>query len=245
MASAKSGEGSSPWTALRFVAARWRSYCWIAVLKLSAELVIPEILFLVLVFGAAIIGVLAGVLGNGREPEVLTAFLVLGIPAIASFVPFLWLGSCLSLAVPASALEGTEGWKALRRSWALTKDSRLRILVTILLVTILSWLLLYGLQVILRWIIVYLCREYPLQTLTQRFSPPVAYLLYAIPSALISPIYPIVSTLFYYDQRIRHEGYDIERMMEAAGLNAPEITPSVESSALRARAGRRRVRLEG
>ena len=47
------------------------------------------------------------------------------------------------------------------------------------------------------------------------------YLLHAIISVLIGPIYPITLTLFYYDQRIRHEGYDIERMMDDAGMNAP------------------------
>jgi hypothetical protein len=38
-------------------------------------------------------------------------------------------------------------------------------------------------------------------------------------------LYSIALTLFYYDQRIRREGYDIERMMEAAGLNAPLTLP--------------------
>jgi hypothetical protein len=28
-------------------------------------------------------------------------------------------------------------------------------------------------------------------------------------------------TLFYYDQRVRKEGFDIEWMMEAAGMNLP------------------------
>lgn len=42
---------------------------------------------------------------------------------------------------------------------------------------------------------------------------------------------PIVLTRFYYDQRIRLEGYDIERMMEAAGLNAPATLPSQEAPA--------------
>jgi len=37
-------------------------------------------------------------------------------------------------------------------------------------------------------------------------------------NALIGPIYAIGLTLFYYDQRIRKEGYDIEWMMQAAGL---------------------------
>jgi hypothetical protein len=42
-------------------------------------------------------------------------------------------------------------------------------------------------------------------------------------------------TLFYYDQRIRKEGYDIEWMMEAAGLSWPPpwagIDPATAQSA--------------
>ena len=39
-------------------------------------------------------------------------------------------------------------------------------------------------------------------------------------SAQSSPWHRPSSTLFYYDQRIRLEGFDIERMMETAGMNA-------------------------
>jgi hypothetical protein len=56
-------------------------------------------------------------------------------------------------------------------------------------------------------------------------------------SILIGPIFPIAITLFYYDQRIRHEGYDIERMMDEAGLNAPVTSLSGESPAASAEAG--------
>jgi len=41
-----------------------------------------------------------------------------------------------------------------------------------------------------------------------------------IVEVLITPIYGIGLTLLYYDQRIRLEGYDIERMMEEAGMTA-------------------------
>jgi hypothetical protein len=58
----------------------------------------------------------------------------------------------------------------------------------------------------------------------------------ALVSVLIGPIYPIALTLFYYDQRIRHEGYDIERMMDAAGLNAPATPPSGEAASAPAEA---------
>jgi hypothetical protein len=33
-------------------------------------------------------------------------------------------------------------------------------------------------------------------------------------------------TLFYYDQRVRKEGYDIEWMMEAAGMAVPSAIPT-------------------
>jgi hypothetical protein len=45
-------------------------------------------------------------------------------------------------------------------------------------------------------------------------------------NAFIGPIYAIGLTLFYYDQRIRKEGFDIEWMMQAAGLApAPSAAP--------------------
>jgi len=50
-------------------------------------------------------------------------------------------------------------------------------------------------------------------------------------SVLTASIIPIALTLIYYDQRIRKEGYDIERMMDAAGLNAPATLPSTEGPA--------------
>jgi hypothetical protein len=39
---------------------------------------------------------------------------------------------------------------------------------------------------------------------------------------LLAPIIMIASVLFYYDQRIRKEGFDIEWMMQRAGLGEPQ-----------------------
>jgi hypothetical protein len=45
-------------------------------------------------------------------------------------------------------------------------------------------------------------------------------------SALVfTPLSAIVITLLYYDQRIRREGYDIERMMQQAGMVAGSPKP--------------------
>jgi len=42
-------------------------------------------------------------------------------------------------------------------------------------------------------------------------------------TSFLGPIYATGITLFYYDQRVRKEGFDIEWMMEAAGLTPPEL----------------------
>jgi hypothetical protein len=46
---------------------------------------------------------------------------------------------------------------------------------------------------------------------------------------LVGPIFPIALTLFYYDQRMRLEGYDIERMIHDAGLHAPALAAKEEA----------------
>jgi len=38
-------------------------------------------------------------------------------------------------------------------------------------------------------------------------------------NTFVGPIYATGLTLFYYDQRVRKEGYDIEWMMQAAGMS--------------------------
>jgi hypothetical protein len=42
----------------------------------------------------------------------------------------------------------------------------------------------------------------------------------------LAPVYPIASTLFYYDQRIRKEGFDVEWMMQSAGMTEMASTPA-------------------
>jgi len=157
------------------------------------------------------------------------AVLIVALPVIAGCTLFLWLGGCFSLTLPAAAIEGTGGFAALRRSWQLSKGSRARVIVTWAMVFIFSLLMYYGLLMAIRPIFIHLCREYPLWAFSQQLDVSVTYLLRALISILAGPIYPISLTLFYYDQRIRMEGFDIERMMDAAGLIAPLPPPAGDS----------------
>jgi hypothetical protein len=225
VSSAVLGNKSSIRASFRFTAERWRSYLWIVVLKLLAMMVIPELLVAGLIAGTALIVDKAEGLNGGPDFPI---FLIVALPTAGGIVAFLWLGACLSLAVPAGALENISGVNTLRRSWMLTRGSRLRILTAFLLSYVFGWIVLSGVQLAFRWAVFYVHSGPPFGMVGQRAYLAAFYLVYAATSALIAPIYPIAVTLIYYDQRIRHEGYDIERMMEAAGLNTPATLPASE-----------------
>jgi len=216
------GEIGTVASSLRFSLARWRSYLWVAILKLSAQLLIPEILMVSLYVG---LFYLAYATGQFKNPKGTLLLLLFAIPIIAGSALVLWIGAALSLTVPACALERITGTRTLRRSWALTKDSRLRIMAAWLMIVITSLFLMVGLRLLLR-LVIWIFLGHQFEWTSSRLYVESYYALYAAISTLILPIYPIAITLFYYDQRIRHEGYDIERMMEAAGLNAPVTTPA-------------------
>jgi hypothetical protein len=53
----------------------------------------------------------------------------------------------------------------------------------------------------------------------------ITYSSYFAVKALTKPIYGIALTVFYFDQRIRKEGFDIELMMQQAGMLVPPPAP--------------------
>jgi hypothetical protein len=57
----------------------------------------------------------------------------------------------------------------------------------------------------------------------------VAYAAAFAVQAITKPVYGIALVLFYYDQRIRIEAFDIEWMMQRAGLVVPEAAGRLEA----------------
>jgi hypothetical protein len=217
------GESSSIASALRFAAARWLRFLWITFLMLSACLLIPEIVLIGLFTGIGILEEKAGLLNGGANwPFVL----ILTVPTVAGIYLFLRIGACLSLTMPAAALENLSAFRSLRRSWVLSRGSRTRIMFTWLALFIASWILWYVFQLLLWQLVYLLCIALHLAPLAPQLYVPVVYTMFTAFSAILGPIYPIALTLFYYDQRIRQEGYDIEKMMESAGMIAT-TTPSI------------------
>lgn len=223
-------ESNSIRNSLRLLGARWRTYLWIAFLRQVAQLIVPEGLAFGLI---AILAILDKQLGLFRDPST-GGFLAFAILA-GIFAAFLWVGISFAFAMPAAALEQIGGWKSLGRSWQLTKRNRWRILVAWIMAVVCA-LVLEGLGAFLSWgIVTLLTPGHHASRFNQQFYEVLVYFFYAIAAVVFGPLYPIAITLLYYDQRSRKEGYDVERMMEAAGLLAPvtsEVAPFTKPSAL-------------
>jgi Membrane domain of glycerophosphoryl diester phosphodiesterase len=221
------GEKCSTVSSLRFASARWRSYLWIAFLKMSIVLVLPELVLVALGICAVFLADAGGLLSQEMK---WTLPLLSALVILVAFALFLWLGACLSLAIPAAALEDLSGFRSLRRSWALTKGTRARIWFTWLAIFVTSWVLAWGLEFLLGQFMHFAGGVLHLANAMRHLYARTVFVLITAFDALVGPIGPIALTLFYYDQRIRREGYDIEQMMAAAGLN-PTALPTADAPA--------------
>lgn len=203
-------------SAVLHCAARWRRWLGLTLASWGTVSLLPEIVAAGLL--TAIILLMEVIKIDEAEltywgPQMLVWAVALGLAG------FLWMSAAFSFAFPIWAVEGLKVRAALRRSLALSKGGRLKILFVRVLVAFIGWLviLVVGRVLILMLVLVLKGTSYWWRFGQDSYIA-ITTLAGAAISALISPIFPIALTLFYYDQRIRREGYDIEKMMEDAGL---------------------------
>ena len=159
--------------------------------------------------------------------EVLAGMVILFLLFVPAGVygVIMWLR--YSLAMPACVVEDLPTGMAIRRSIDLSQGSRGRIFVL--------WLLVYAIRFVLALLlgfpIVVFGLKHPGHALPLGWLA-LSELAGFITNTFIGPIYSTGLTLFYYDQRIRKEGFDIEWMMQAAGL-VPQQANSGFASPLR------------
>jgi len=147
------------------------------------------------------------------------AFFLLLIP-VAAYTILMSLR--YALALPACVVENVKARQALRRSIDLSKGSRGRIFVLGLLVGAIKLGLVMVTQI---FIVVAAIKQHgQLGPGLTALSQIIAFFT----NSFLGPIYATGITLFYYDQRVRKEGFDIEWMMQAAGLTAPEPVTGAE-----------------
>jgi hypothetical protein len=205
---------------------RWSDYLWTAFLSDGAALVVPELFFLGL--SAAIR--LGGAPGARLSP--VSAVSIYGALAAAGALS-VWVGVSICFSLPASVVERTAGVNALRRSWRLTKGSRWRIALTCAALICSDLILVIALEYSTGQILRHFFQGRHLGLTGPQIYYVVGPAIQFIAGAAIIPIFPIFLALFYYDQRVRKEGFDLEEMMVSAGLAAPAavVDPISEAAA--------------
>jgi hypothetical protein len=144
-------------------------------------------------------------------------FLLLCVPAIVYSIV---MALRYSLAVPASVVENLKARQALRRSVELSKGSLGRIFVLGLLIAVIQ----IGLVLISQmFFVVAAFKAAEHHGILPLWVQVAQQLVAFFTNSFIGPMYATGLTLFYYDQRIRKEGFDIEWMMQAAGMTVPAL----------------------
>jgi uncharacterized membrane protein len=160
---------------------------------------------------------------NAADP---TMFAVVGLGILLFFVPAMvytiWMNIRYALAIPACVVEDLKARQAIKRSITLSKGARWRIFTLLLLVLIIKM----GLVGLTQSFIFVMAFRHPghLPAGMNALSQVIQFFT----NTFLGPIGATGVTLFYFDQRVRKEGYDIEWMMQAAGLtveSAPAPNP--------------------
>jgi hypothetical protein len=205
----------------------WR-YIGLDLMEFVAVWVAPFAAWSVLVLLSAGLTALMG--SNGGGFLTLMIFLV-----IAGLVTYgFWMSLRLSLAFAATLVEQSGAWAALTRSGKLTKGTKGRIFVLYLLAIALEWILAFAVIVPLI-IVMAMIPGMDSPQHSQALGEIMIFVFYGARFAIQAftrPVYGIALMLFYYDQRIRQEAFDIEWMMLRAGLVVPVQTQPVAEAQL-------------
>ena len=166
-----------------------------------------------------------GVLAHPNTPANSQAAVVLGLVSIALLLlalPAFAYGVVMTLryalALPACVVENLKARNAIRRSIELSKGARGRIFILFLLIGVIKLGLLLVAQAF--FFAAVFKNHGQVAPWVNALSQVVAFFT----NTFLGPIGATGITLFYYDQRVRKEGFDIEWMMQSAGLTAPDAT---------------------
>lgn len=200
----------------------WR-YLGVYVLQALLVAAAPLLAWTLTVVALAAIAA-AGRRSGAGPSSAATGILVIVVVALAAYTT--WMLLRVSLAFPAAVVEETGPGTALKRAAALSRGTRGRILVLYLLGMAISWIV--SIVLVSPMFLLALIPALNTPAKAQLLGTIAIVIFYGISfavQALTKPIFGIALVLFYYDQRIRREGFDIELLMRQAGMVIEAAAP--------------------
>ncbi len=196
------GRDTSVSGAYRHAKKHWMRYVGVALAQLWSAGWLSFVLF------AGMFGALIAMRRAGNSASVAVPIVtgLLGLLLLGSMGYAVWAYIRVSLAMPAAVVEDLKVRASLKRSKALLRDRKFRIFLLLLL--------LLALYIVIGAI------QGPLAMLMMRSHASTAVwltgitlLVQFVTTTLITPVGAIAFCLFYIDERVRREGFDIEWMM--------------------------------
>ncbi len=178
-------------------------------LLIYIALFLPIVLMFLFAFGLALGNDTSAAAGGGLI--CLSCFLFL--PAVAALI---YISIRLTVTTPALIVERLGPVQCIRRSWGLVQNYWWRTLALQGLLLVFSWVVQLGPSSIISGLVsVFAPRDLVLQQLLSGFVTVFTTLIYV-------PLQLIAITLYYFDLRVRKEGYDLETAMaQRYAPNAP------------------------
>jgi len=217
--SANRGEKLTIRAALKSAQPRFWTYLWYLILQGIMAALVPMIL------AAVIIGPLFYLItqSTGIGARVALGFVIF-LVAVAALGVIVWLSLSYVMGMAVCVVEKKTAWDSLTRAMQLSRGTRGRIFVLFLLLMVLSAAVSTA-GYILAILVGAVASVMGNGSTAMVVAGVVGGILYAIVSigaqVTLQPIPWIALVLFYYDQRVRKEGFDIEMMMEQAGMMQP------------------------
>lgn len=146
---------------------------------------------------------------------------LLTLAFLALVIPGIWLYAAWSVATPALLIEGYRGSRALNRSFRLVRGRWWATAGVLLVATVLTFVVSGVIQGVLVGIAFASDSESIVLTVA------VVSLAAAVASVLTRPFQAAVTTVLYYDLRVRHEGYDVELLAKQLGIEPAAMPPAL------------------
>jgi hypothetical protein len=209
----------------------WR-YLWFIILQSIVVALAPTV-----IAGGAVGALFYGehITGGNLATAPMFGFLIF-VVVFAAIVAVIWLALGYSLGLPVCVLEEKPAWESLQRAWKLSQGTRGRIFVMILLVIALAIAasMLAAIPTLIIVAVITAIGNGAAYSATALVAAEIVRVVadFAL-QVLLAPISSIAIVLFYYDQRVRKEGFDIEWMMQQAGLAQPvSAAPPIEGAGI-------------
>jgi hypothetical protein len=162
----------------------------------------------------------------GRFLPLIVTYILVVLITIPGFIllllPGIWLTIKLCMAFPAVIFERANPFRAIGRSWRLTRGNWWRVFGALFVVFLIALVINFALTAVLGGIAA------SSDTMSEVAFAVLATLITLLTYVLTYPLWAAVMTVIYYDLRVRHEAFDLHLLAQGVGADASRFETSPE-----------------